>query len=79
MLSKYVSLPACWPHVCRKALYEKGEVRTSLACLSPLSQALSTGGSTGGGGGGSSSTAGPAYKTKDIISFVICNNVPSQS
>lgn len=33
---------------------------TSLACLRPRSQALSTGGSAGGGGGGSSSTAGPA-------------------
>lgn len=40
---------------------------TSLACLRPLSQALSTGGSTGGGGGGggggSSSTAGPVWNS----------------
>lgn len=34
------------------------ENRTSLACLRPLSQALSTGGSRGGGGGGNSSAAG---------------------
>lgn len=43
------------------------ELFTSLAWRSPLSQALSTGGSTGGGGGGSSSTAGAAWNSEESL------------